>query len=251
MSSQSAFRASLLDPSRPAPDGLIDPQGRAAGKRFDVYRNNVAVSLREALETGFPIVRKLVGAENFALLANAFLRSHPPENPLLTRYGAALPHFIESFEPARAIGYLADVARLEMAIREAYHAADAPAFDPKFLAALAPEELVQCRLRMAPSTRVLCSAWPVHAIWAYNTQSDAPKPAPGQEDVLVTRPEYDPQVFLLPAGGAAFAQSLANGNKLGVAAEAAAAADAGFDLAETLGLLISSAAMTVPDLGDV
>ena len=53
MSDQSAFAAALMDPTQPAPEGLRDPFGGPAGKRFDVYRNNVAVSLTEALETGF------------------------------------------------------------------------------------------------------------------------------------------------------------------------------------------------------
>ena len=58
---QESFTEALLTPEHPVPDGLIDPAGRPAGKRFDVYRNNVAVSLTGALETAFPVIRKLVG----------------------------------------------------------------------------------------------------------------------------------------------------------------------------------------------
>ena len=63
--SQTTFQAAMLDPAAPVPTGLVNPDGAAASKRFDVYRNNVAVSLSDALEAAFPVVRKLVGDEFF------------------------------------------------------------------------------------------------------------------------------------------------------------------------------------------
>ena len=44
------FKTALFDPAVMPPAGLSDPAGRPAGKRFDIYRNNVVVSLTEALE---------------------------------------------------------------------------------------------------------------------------------------------------------------------------------------------------------
>ncbi len=46
---QLEFTQALLDPNRPVPTGLVDPQGRVSQKRFAVYRNNVALSLADAL----------------------------------------------------------------------------------------------------------------------------------------------------------------------------------------------------------
>ena len=56
------FARALLDPGQDRPAGLTGPGGAPAGRRFDVYRNNVAVSLTEALGQGFPVVKRLVGA---------------------------------------------------------------------------------------------------------------------------------------------------------------------------------------------
>jgi len=55
--SQEAFTKGLLDAQLPAPDGVINPGGEPATKRYDVYRNNVAVSLSDALETAFPVIQ--------------------------------------------------------------------------------------------------------------------------------------------------------------------------------------------------
>ena len=91
---QSAFRAALLDPDRPVPPGVTDPEGRPAGSRFDVYRNNVTASLTEALRQAFPVIRKLVGEEFFTAMVIAHVRAHPPRSPMLMLYGADMPGFL-------------------------------------------------------------------------------------------------------------------------------------------------------------
>ncbi|MEJ6708232.1 MAG: DNA-binding domain-containing protein [Amylibacter sp.] len=75
---QKAFTQALLNPETAILVGLIDPKGRPAGKRFDVYRNNVIVGLMDAMETAFPVIQKLIGAENFRNLLGAYVRQHPP-----------------------------------------------------------------------------------------------------------------------------------------------------------------------------
>ena len=245
---QTAFRAALLDPDAARPDGLKDGQGRDAGRRFDVYRNNVAVSLTEALETAFPVIQKLVGVENFKLLAAAFLRQHPPSSPLMMFYGAEMPEFLADFGPTSGTGYLPDVARLELALRESYHAADAIPIEPADLQALPPDDLMQAQITLAPSLRLICSDWPVHAIWWFNMEESAPKPQMAAEEVLVARPDLDSQPYLLPAGGGAFLTALFEGQSFGKAAEAASAATDAFDLGAVLALLIETQAIT--QIGD-
>ncbi len=240
---QSTFRAALLDADAGRPAGLTDGAGAPAGRRFDVYRNNVAVSLTEALETAFPVVARLVGAQNFKLLAGAFLRTHPPQSPLMMFYGSAMPDFLAAFEPTAGIGYLPDVARLELALRESYHAADAAPVDPSAIATLAPEVLMASTVTLAPSLRLVPSPWPIHAIWSFNTIDGAPKPSMAAEEVAVFRVEFDPEPVLLPPGGADFLEALGTGETFGTALDRASANVDAFDLTALLALLLTKGAI--------
>lgn len=236
---EAGFRAALLDPDRPVPPGLVDPQGRPAGRRFDVYRNNVVGSLTEALRQGFPAVRALVGDEFFTAMARVFVRAHPPASKLMMFYGADLAAFLAAFPPVAHLPYLPDVARLEHAIRESYHSADAAPVSGAVLAALGPEGLAASRLVFAPAVRLLRSPWPVATIRAAAV-GDGPPPQIWQgEAVLVVRPGFDPEPRLLPGGGGAIVAALMAG---ATPAEAATAAPG--DLAAVFAILLSSGSVT-------
>lgn len=241
MTSQTEFRSALLDATMPVPSGLLDGLGNPAGARYSVYRNNVAVSLTEALATAFPVIQNLIGEENFQKIAAIFLRQDPPTSPLMMHYGAGFPAFLQDFEPLAHIGYLADIARLEHALRQSYHAADSAAADPTILQSLSEDALMACKMRVAPSVRVLSSSWPLVSIWAYARDPSVGQPPAVPQDCVILRPEFDPMPHILPNGGLAFVTTLAKGQTFGAALTAAGD---GFDLAAALNLLLSHGAIT-------
>ena len=238
------FLPALMDPDRPVPQGLQDGAGRPAGRRFNVYRNNVTVSLIEALTQGFPAVVKLVGAEYFAAIARVFVQDNPPQSRLMMHYGAGFPAFLETVPALTQLGYIGDVARLELALRHAYHAADAAPLDPALLGAIAPDDLPATRFTLAPSLMLIRSRWPIHAIWAYNMIPNSPAPQAQAQDVLIIRPQFDPEPHSLPRGGADFVAALMQGATLGAAHDAGAATHDSFDPSPILGLLIAGGAIT-------
>jgi Putative DNA-binding domain len=237
---QAEFARALLDPEAAVPAGLVDPMGRPAPKRFSVYRNNVASSLTRALEAAFPTVRKLVGDEFFAAMAVVFLRAHPPTSRMLMLYGAEFPAFLEGFPPVGHLGYLPDVARLDQAMRESYHAADAQALGDEAFQRLIAADIAGLRLTLAPSLRLLRSRWPVVSIWVANHESGLP-PRAVAEDAVILRPEFDPRPQILPRGGATFIAGLIAGQRLG---EAVDEAGPDLDLSAVLGVLIAGKAIT-------
>lgn len=238
ITTQTEFRAALLDPASAPPQGLRNPDGAKATKRFDVYRNNVAVSLSDALETAFPVVNKLVGNDFFRAMAGVYLRAHPPKSPVMMFYGDDMPDFLAGFGPAQSVPYLADIARLELALRHSYHAADAPPVAPDALGQLAPDTLPHVRFGFAPSVHLITSRYPLHSIWWANTHGgDVAKTA---QPTLITRPEFDPAVDALTLDQAAVLTALMGGETLGSALRHGGA---GFDLGPLLGLLLSRNAL--------
>jgi hypothetical protein len=240
------FASALLDPARAAPHAVAGRAGRPAGRRYDIYRNNVTVSLIEALAAIYPGVQRITGPDFFRAMARSHVRRRPPSSPLLFDYGRDFPSFIATYDYARPFPWLADVARIERAWLDAYHAADAPPLVPAQLAAVAAEKLGEVIFVAHPATRLVRSDYAAATIFAAN-RLDAPVPridASMPEDALITRPDVEVVVRHLPSGGAVFIDQLMSGRPLGEAASAAQEASADFDIAANIAGLIEAGAFT-------
>ncbi|MEQ8228089.1 MAG: DNA-binding domain-containing protein [Rhodospirillales bacterium] len=207
------FARSLIDPCRAVPDGLTGDSAR-----FNVYRNNVAVGLRDILGETFPVVRDLVGDEFFSAMARAFGQVSPPRSPVLIEYGGGFADFIDGFEPARPLPYLADVARLEWAWHESYHAADAEPMSIDVLTDRNPSDIENLHFQVHPSLRLMRSDWPVASIWQAHqadTTSDLSSLPKGGEQIMVVRPYLSVEVRSLEPAAFEFAERVASGAPLG------------------------------------
>lgn len=248
---QRGFAAAVLDAKAQVPPGLVGPDGVPSARRFAVYRNNVVAGLSESLQIAYPAVCRIVGEEFFLAMARVYVAADPPRSPVLLEYGAGFPDFVECFPPAASLPYLADVARIENAWKEAFHSAEAAPLPAAALAAIPQDRLAGLRLRLHPSLRLVSSRYPALTIWRMNVDGGVPEPvdlAAGGEDCLVVRPAADVVVRFVPSGGAAFIRRLAEGAPLGEAANAGVAAAEDFDLSANLAGLISAGAFSGYDL---
>jgi len=245
------FTPALLAPERPSPAVVSGPNGKAAGKRYNVYRNNVTVSLINALAAAFPATQRITGADFFRAMARFHVRATPPTSPLLFEYGHGFPDFIERYEYAQPMPWLPDVARIERAWLDAYHAADKVPLIPQALASIPPENLADTIFTPHPATRILRSQFPAISIFAAN-RNDGPVArieATEPEDALVTRPGLEVTVRHLPSGGAAFLSCLIAGGTLGIAAAAGYAGSSQFDLSANITGMIEAGAFTSANQG--
>jgi hypothetical protein len=246
------FSSALTNPEQDTPASVSGPNGRAAVKRYNVYRNNVTVSLIDALAAIYPAVQRITGIEFFRAMARFHVRNTPPTSPLLFEYGRDFPAFIETYEFAQSMPWLADTARIERAWLDAYHAADAPPMAPDRLGSVPPERLADLLFVRHPATGIVRSRYAALKIFSANrgVNPGGTINAAQPEDALITRVGCDVEVRRLPDGGAIFLTALMQGETFGHAASAALQAAPTCDLGANISGMLSAGAFTTVEFGD-
>jgi len=242
---QREFAAAVRGVTLPVPAAVTSHSSPRPVERFAIYRNNVYAGLTSALASRYPVVLRLVGDEFFFAVSRMFAELHPPRSPVMLGYGAAFPDFLQRLEAAAELPYLPDVARLEWAQNEAYHAADAAPLTPDQLARLPFDEPDRLVFDLHPALRAIASDYPVFSIWrtnAHDAEVTAIDASAAPQAALVTRPALDVEVRRIPLGLHALTTSLSAGTPLLEAARIAAVADPGFDLQHGLAALIEAGA---------
>jgi hypothetical protein len=246
---QGAFAKALFAGPDEAPGPLA---ALTAQSGFAVYRNTVMKGCVDALEANFPTVVRLVGRDWFRAAAALHARTEPPRDARLLFYGAEFAAFLESFEPARELPYLAGVARLDRAWIES-HAAPDGAIDLAWFAGLAPAELAGARVAPHPAARWhWCDDHPVFTIWQRNRVASE---ARGEiawrgEGALLTRPDGGVTWREASQAECAFLDACAGGAVLTQAAAAALRVQPGADLAQLLAGLLGTGALVRASTAD-
>lgn len=186
------------------------------GERLRPYRETTLGALAGALAAIHPVCERLVGAEPFRALARRCARERPSRSPDLNDYGE-LADFIAGFAPARALPYLADVARLEWALHRARHAALAPPLEATALGE-------RSRVPLASGTSLLASPYPIDRIWDTNQpgfEGDTEvRLDSGAVRLVIAREPEGARFSRLDAAELALLEGLARGLSLDRAAEA-------------------------------
>ncbi len=188
--SAAAWVRALQDSEAPLPSGLVSANGSSVAQRFAIHRNNVLSACVQALADTFPVCQALVGEAFFSAMALAFAQQHLPRTRKLAFYGKGFAAFVRGFAPAQSLPYVADVAQLEMARVQAYHAADAEGVSPALLhAALHPDaDLPAWRLALHPSLHLIDSPTAARSLWQAHQHGAAQRDAL-LADIDLRRPE--------------------------------------------------------------
>jgi hypothetical protein len=235
------------------PSGLCSANGSDVAQRFGIYRNNLLSACTQALADTFPVCQALVGEAFFSGLALAFAQQHLPRTRRLAYYGQGFAEFVRQFPPAQSLPYLADVAHLEMARVQAYHAADSEGVSPSVLqAALHPDaDLPAWRFTLHPSLHLMALPTAALSLWQAHQHEAAERDAL-LADIDVHHPECaavfrsDEAVLCLPLSAAdvALLCDLQDGQTLGQAIASASADGQAPDISHTLALLIQHSLIT-------
>ncbi len=128
-----------------------------AAQALDIHRGTAIGGLTNALRLTFPTVDWLVGGDFFDQAARAFIGHSPPRSVFLGGYGAGFPEFLGRYELAASLPYLADAARLDLALEAAGSASASAAWRDVDLGS-------GVVLQLDRSLRVLRLSYPVHLL---------------------------------------------------------------------------------------
>ena len=229
---QGCFAAALREAGPPSEAAIrqlaqcIVDDGLAPARRLQVYRNNARAMFAGALERTYPVLRRQVGDEQFAALAQSYRAEHPSRSGDLHWVGEKFASWLAP-QGAAVDGraWLAELARLEWACEEVMVAARLPPLAPAELARVAPETLAEVGLALQPCLRTVSSPFPVWSAWRAGQVDGAGEPADlalGAQHVVVTCCDTGLVLHSLPEQQFQFVAALAGGATLGSAVELAA-----------------------------
>jgi hypothetical protein len=224
------------------------------------YRAHAQALAETALAASHPVLKQLMGDENFQNLAEDFWQAMPPQRGDLAQWGASLPAYLPQVPQLDALlqecPFLLDVVRVEWALHRTATASDAE-LDAASFELLTTEAPTLLALKLAPSCTIVSSPYPVVAI----IQLHDPRESEGYEaarhaiasgqaqTALVWRQGLRPRLRHVDAAGAALLQAAWQGQSLAQSVDAAFTQNAGFDFGAWLsdgvqsGLLLGAARM--------
>jgi Putative DNA-binding domain len=238
-----------IESARPALDltalGPFDIRGAAPGSAREGRMTRSLAGLSSALAARFPVVKRLVGGAFFKSMVAAYAGTNPAHASVILSFGDGFPAFIDAFEPARAIPYLADMARLELARALARRTAVVASLGSDAFAAATSDRLDCMQIRLHPSLSVVASPHPIYSIWQMNRNPLRFAPASPfvSQAVLILRPRLRVRTWRITLGDAAFIFALKAGYRLADAMNAAVHAVPGARPADTLAMLIDAKAV--------
>jgi hypothetical protein len=227
--------------------GLIAGPHARAERLFGVYANTVQSNFRDALQSTYPAIRRLVGEDYFRQSAREFQRLHPSRSGDLSHSGQEFPRFLAQLHPDDGFTYLADVARLEWLIQESLLAAERAPLDLASLARVPPADYDGLRFELHPTLRLFESRYPALAIWEVNVGRDAEPPTidlrSGADRIAIVRHRLQLQFHRLSGGEHCFLQAVARGECFRAAVDCGGESDAAFDATAALRRFVAAEAV--------
>jgi len=136
--------------------------------RVEVYANAYFERIHECLASDYPAVHWALGEAWFRDLVTAYLIAHPSRHPSLRFAGAELPGYLARDPRAapfrRGRRWLADLARYEWALVDAFDAADVEPLPLAALQSIAPEAWGSLRFTFHPALQLVALEWPARGL---------------------------------------------------------------------------------------
>jgi hypothetical protein len=160
----------------------------SAEERVDIYANMYFYRILDVLKEDFPATLGVLGAERFHNLVTGYLIDYPPAHFSISYAGNLFADFIGGHPLREEFPFLADLARMERALIDVFHAADAVPLDADQMRAIAPADWPALKLALHPASQILKLEWNVAGILKAVEQGGELSPAvPDAMSMLVWR----------------------------------------------------------------
>lgn len=173
--------------------GAIREGGIGIDARLAIYHHAYRARLVESLRDSFGHTLLYLGDDGFDELARAYVETHPSTDPNLRWYGSAFPASLARQLPQDPD--VAELARLDAALRGAFDAADAPLLALADLATLPAEAWATLGFVFQPSVARLRLHHNTLALWQALDSEQVPpatQPLDAPTELLIWRLDVQP-----------------------------------------------------------
>jgi hypothetical protein len=240
---QSTLCRSLLGDPDFALAGMLLAHGAPAPERIRIHRNNIVIALTAALAANYPRTFQSMGEAGFDQAAEAFIRWRPPTTPGLSGYGDGFAEVAAAHPVTIADPFIADLARVEWALRCVARAAEPDARRGLRFADLQHADPAGVILHWHPAVAYVRTDWAIDHMLAAGDRSWPQLPSFGPAWLEIVRSDRV-ACFRLTPGNWTFRCCLAQGRSLMDAVREALLEDPLFDLLVALRSLVSDNTVT-------
>jgi hypothetical protein len=234
---------------------IVGDERMSAAERAGVYADAYFYRLLDVFKEDFSATLAVIGHNEFHNLITGYLLAHPPAEPSLMYAGQFLASYLLASPLLARWPFIADLARLERALIDSFHAVSETSLDRVALYSIPPEEWPGLSFRLHPSTRLLTLQFRVDETLSAVSQGNKPVTPIAEMVTLIVWRKRGQVCYRAAEGPEAIALKLAElGCEFTVICDALAAEMAADDLPNMInrllvrwlddGLLINETGMT-------
>ena len=169
----------------------------------EIYSNNTRGARVAALEQIYPACASVVGSKVFRAIAREFVANDKYGSADLNTYGGTfhrhLQQLLSDQRLPQDVIYLADLARLEYLLHQAYYADNDPSFDfDEFEQML--NDGIDIRFHTSHALGLIASGYPLHQIWMANMSQQCSRTVNainGTQYLVVYRDRFKPRIEVI------------------------------------------------------
>ena len=196
---QEAFQRFLLAADPEIESQVVGTERVSAETRLGIYADGYRSRLIEVLESSYPVLANLLGEADFQTMAAKYVATHESTFFSVRDYGHQLADLLAADAEYSKAPLLAELAKWEWAMADAFDAADAEPIDSGAFAQVAPEDWAELRFEWSPSVQLVALEWNVPELWkAVTEDTERPEPSLSLEPAswLIWRREL--QIYFRP-----------------------------------------------------